>query len=205
MIWVEEDQLRKLLDERDHMREQIKALQKKGTEILDENRALKREETCLSAQVTSFMKAFDQPIRDTPGLPEERWIRLRAELILEEAFEFAEAVLSPIHTVNDLKSPLERLKSQKDMAIGVLRGAPLRVDMVKLVDALADIEFVTEGARKTFGINGQPIADIVSNCNNLKIGGAIDLVTGKKLKPEGWIGPEVAIREELLKQGWDGT
>ena len=79
--------------------------------------------------------------------------------------------------------------------------APECANLVELVDALADLDYVVEGTRIEFGINGKPIADAVHAANMAKVGGGIR-GDGKINKPEGWQPPDIA--GELRKQGWEG-
>jgi predicted HAD superfamily Cof-like phosphohydrolase len=76
----------------------------------------------------------------------------------------------------------------------------IRVDLPELADALADLDYVVEGARLEFGINGAPIATEVHRANMAKLDGPVR-EDGKKQKPEGWKPPD--IESELRKQGWE--
>lgn len=82
-----------------------------------------------------------------------------------------------------------------------LQEACERGDMVGIADALADLDYVIEGMRQELGINGEPIAAEVHRTNMAKEGGPTRS-DGKILKPPGWEPPR--IREELIRQGWEG-
>lgn len=143
------------------------------------------------------MAAVGQTIRETPSVPTEDETRLRVRLILEEAFEFAEACTD----VGDL-SYIHHLKELSLAAYGK-HDSPVRieVDLVRAADALADIDYVTEGARQCMGIDGNPIAEEVHRTNMAKLSGGKD-ANGKHMKPAGWQPPDIG---KLLKeQGWKG-
>ena len=147
----------------------------------------------LAAQVREFMNAMDQHIGDKPALPPEKVIQLRAALIIEESYEMLEAVY-PGHT--DIGT---WFLSNKDRVLRAIHNQTPQVSIVDFADALGDIDYVVEGARAAFGIDGHPIADEIHRANMTKLGGPIS-PEGKKLKPEGWLPPD--IRQCLIDQGW---
>lgn len=191
-MFPDERYMARLFQTLEHNRWQIRSLQHRLTGYEFEVRAIHGGRTHLSGQVHGFMQAFDQPVRETPGIPDDSWVRLRAELIIEEAFEFASAVT---HACHDLQ--LDALKNE---TIQCLISSRVDVDLPAAVDAMADLDYVTEGARLTFGVNGSPVADAVQESNMAKVGGPIDPITKKKLKPPGWQKPDVEAC--LVKQGW---
>jgi predicted HAD superfamily Cof-like phosphohydrolase len=147
----------------------------------------------LAAQVQEFMTAMAQFIGERPSMPPEKVIQLRASLIIEESYEMLEAVY-PEHT--DIGT---WLLSNKDKVLRAIHNHTPQISMVDFADALGDIDYVVEGARAAFGIDGQPIADEIHRANMTKLGGPIS-PEGKKLKPEGWLPPN--IRQCLIEQGW---
>jgi len=186
-----EDAALRALNELQHLRAQVSELQRKCTAQEIELRAQRAKRSNLSGQVEAFMHTFDQPMRSTPGLPSnDKWIRLRAELVLEEAFELAAAIF--------VEDP--RLRDLHDKTIEFVRSSWLNVDLVKVTDALADIDYVVEGTRLTFGVDGEPVANEVHRTNMEKANGPLDPVTGKKLKPANWKSPD--IEGILVAQGW---
>jgi predicted HAD superfamily Cof-like phosphohydrolase len=144
-------------------------------------------------QVIEFHKAMGLPgtgeVRPAEPIEPTRdfRIRLRASLIAEEFFETMDAMFD---TENE---PL------LDLLMSAIKRMRIRVNMVELADALADLDYVVEGARLEFGIDGVPIAAEVHRTNMAKVGGPIR-EDGKKLKPKGWKPPN--IEGELRKQGW---
>lgn len=199
-VYVSVDDLRELLEEARHNAEQITDLQQRLTAYEIEMRAVRARETTLSGQVAAFMYALNQPVREKPGIPSDELVRLRAELILEEAFEYITACLDLSDVRDSVNDPIANYPSEM---IEAIRRAPIRVDLVKLADACADLDYVVTGARHTFGISGRQIADEVHYSNLLKLGGPVDPKTGKVLKPKGWTPPDV--EGCLREQGWDGV
>jgi predicted HAD superfamily Cof-like phosphohydrolase len=144
-------------------------------------------------QVSEFHRAFDQPVLDTPTVPPDERVRLRLRLVLEEAFELIEAC-------GGLRSPLS-LKQLRDDVFVLITRCGVKVDLVAAADALADLDYVVEGTRLEFGIDGAPIAAEVHRSNMAKVwpdGSVKKNDDGKVLKPDGWTPPD--IRAELVKQ-----
>jgi predicted HAD superfamily Cof-like phosphohydrolase len=151
--------------------------------------------TKLREQVAEFHRVFGQEIRETPGIPDEATVRLRGRLVIEEAFEFVDALL-------EAKVDKDYLLHLRHRVYQVLRNAPVRPDLVAVADALADIDYVSEGSRLAFGFDGERIADEVQASNMAKAPGGVVEKTpeGKIVKPPGWSPPNVAA--ELRRQGW---
>lgn len=167
----------------------------------------------LRGQVRAFHYAFDMPTRETltDSPPTEMEVRLRCKLIIEEAFEFAEACLTIFPAVipddsQPRKAPITlprtSLSNLKANAIRMITDPEwyyVDVDLPEAADALADLAYVTEGGWLTFGIDPQPVLDEVHRANISKVGGGKD-AEGKKLKPPGWTPPDIA--RVLREQGW---
>jgi predicted HAD superfamily Cof-like phosphohydrolase len=148
--------------------------------------------TTLRDQVREFHVAMGVPADATRPtvIPDER-VRLRARLIAEEFFEVMEAMFADKW----------HLVEARDAVFGVIRGmVDVRVDMPELADGLADLDYVVEGTRIEFGIDGAPIAAEVHRANMAKVGGP-RRPDGKVEKPPGWRGPDIA--GELKRQGWE--
>jgi predicted HAD superfamily Cof-like phosphohydrolase len=145
--------------------------------------------TKLQRQVLEFHRVFDHPIADSPTIPADDRVRFRAAFIVEECLEFLEACFDMNNAAlfDDVKNSLKI----------VLAKATVKVDLALAVDALADIDYVVEGCRLEFGVNGEPIADEVHRSNMAKKG-ASKTPEGKTLKPPGWTPPDIA--GELEKQ-----
>jgi predicted HAD superfamily Cof-like phosphohydrolase len=154
----------------------------------------------LRDQVSEFHREVsDQPIGDKPRvIPDER-VRLRAALILEEAMETI-ASMFDIDKARPHEPAYQQFVTGGHWLKDVVNRAPVAVDMVALADGMADLDYVVEGTRLEFGIDGAPIAAEVHRANMTKKGGPI-APNGKRLKPPGWTPPDIA--GELRKQGWE--
>lgn len=153
----------------------------------------------LRKQVGEFHNANDQPILEKPQVPADDRIRLRLALIAEEFLELLVAALE-----NDPRDPFVIAEMMTEFREAVA-DATIKVDLPKLADALADLDYVVEGTRLEFGIDGGPIANAVHAANMAKMGPdgkPLKDSNGKVRKPEGWQPPDIA--GELRKQGWEG-
>lgn len=200
-IEVSSDDLADILRENQRLRARETELLANNSALVIENRKLRgyfsggdeRFSSLLRGEVAAFMHAFDQPMRDEPGIPDEKIVRLRVELILEEAFEFASACLGNGDVWADMfEQP--RLYTRQYPRVNV--------DLPALADALADLAYVTEGAWLSFGISPQPVLDAVHEANMAKLGGGVDPTTGKVQKSSTWTPPDIA--RILREQGWRG-
>ncbi len=146
--------------------------------------------TNIRNNVTKFHQAMDIPILSFPQVPSESRVRLRLRLIAEEFVELLEA---------SFNSPL-LISSIKGILNSIIDFSTIEINMEKFADSLGDIDYVNEGARLEFGINGEGIAEEIQAANMRKINGPIRASDGKRLKPLGWVGPD--ILGELKKQGY---
>jgi predicted HAD superfamily Cof-like phosphohydrolase len=158
----------------------------------------------IRAQVSEFHRVYEQPIGDKPAVPDEKTVRLRASLIAEEFVEMLEAMFGPFAynrygvvtaTIDDLK---HRIGTIIDLS-------PIKVDLPELADAWGDLDYVVEGSRLAFGVNGEPIAAEIQRSNLSKLGAdgkPVRREDGKVLKGPNFTRPDIA--GELRKQGWVG-
>lgn len=148
--------------------------------------------TNIREQVLEFHRISGQSIRETPTIPSDDEIRLRLKLSAEE---FREGVVALL----DLSKEEEiDIFAKLDNAI---KNATIKVDLVELADALGDQDYIAEGTRLAFGINGEPIAAEIQRSNMAKFKyGVKRREDGKILKPADWTPPD--IKGELIKQGW---
>jgi len=152
------------------------------------------EKSDIRKQVEEFMNIGGQEVKLVPEIPSESIVRLRANLVIEEVFEMLQSMF-------DVGEP-NTLEYMRQGLQGVIKEMPVKVDIVEFVDACADIDYVVEGARLAFGINGKPIADEVQRTNIAKFGpGSWKDENGKIRKPPDWKPPE--ILEQLKKQGYE--
>lgn len=143
----------------------------------------------LREQVEDFHVAFGQPILDVPTVPDTDRVMLRLRLIAEEFFEL-----------------LEACDVDHGMYYDPSRICPMsRVNLVEVADALGDLDYVIEGTRLEFGINGGPVAAEIhrSNMSKLVDGKPLYREDGKVAKGPNYSPPD--IEGELRKQGWNGA
>lgn len=145
--------------------------------------------TTIRVQVREFHAAIGVRHPETPCVPSDARVRLRARLVTEEAFELLAALFPGSAEIHGLH----------EQTMAAIDAATPRVDMPEAADALADIDYVVEGTRLEFGIDGAPIAAEVHRSNIAKLGGPVD-EHGKVRKPAGWTPPDV--EGELRRQGW---
>ena len=125
--------------------------------------------------VAEFHRAFGHPIRTIPGADVSEKA-LRMNLIQEEVDELASA-----------------LGLEWDEDSGTWYDIGASVNTVEVADALADIDYVVQGAALVFGIPHDAVFDEVHRSNMAKLvdGKVIRREDGKVLKPEGWTPPDV--------------
>jgi len=170
-----------------------------SSEVLEKVRVFKQT---LREQVSEFHRLGEHLIAKSPSIPNQETILLRAALVAEEAFELLDALL-PGQT--GLQGRLSKAKANLDLLFSEIRDGFVRQteppNLIELADACADLDYVVEGTRLTFGINGKPIADAVHLANLAKFGpGSYKKPNGKIGKPPDWKPPD--IEAELIKQGW---
>jgi predicted HAD superfamily Cof-like phosphohydrolase len=139
----------------------------------------------LFEQVREFHKAFGHPAPNTVGFKEARLL-LRCNLILEEATEFFAAA---------------GYQNMGDRDFGPTGDPP---DMVKMVDGLIDLLYVTYGTLVELGCDPELLADEVHRSNMAKLGPDGKPITrddGKTLKPAGWTPPD--LERVLRLMGFD--
>jgi predicted HAD superfamily Cof-like phosphohydrolase len=141
----------------------------------------------LREQVIEFHRQFGVPVVPTPQVPPDDRVRLRVALITEEFFEVLEAVFG-----NRGELPIAR-----SLISNVIEKHLVRVNLAEFADGLADLDYVVEGTRLEFGIDGAPVAALVHAANMAKVGGEVR-ADGKRLKPPQWTPPD--IEGELRRQ-----
>jgi predicted HAD superfamily Cof-like phosphohydrolase len=143
----------------------------------------------LRDQVREFHAMIENHDEPTPRVISDDRVRLRASLIAEEFFETLEAMYESSSTLHAARFAVMDLLETCDPA----------VNLPALADGMADLDYVVEGTRLEFGIDGGPVAAEVHRANMTKRGGP-RRADGKHLKPEGWKPPD--IEGVLRAQGW---
>ena len=156
----------------------------------------------LRARVAAFHMKYGHPIASTPHVPDEAQVRFCLKLIAEEFFELLHAagvgpgeMYSEDETAHDVVvAAIERLDTER---INSPNPLVLPFNLPAFVDALGDLDYVIEGSRLVFGVDGEPIAAEIHRANMDKDPNGPD---GKPVKPPGWKSPD--IEGEIKKQGW---
>lgn len=149
----------------------------------------------LAEQVRVFQSLIKRKAPPVPTRPDGETLHLKLALITEEFFELLEAA----GMESSVSEPL--FESVMD-AVGA-HCTPTKVDMAAVADALGDLDFVSEGMRQELGIDGAPIAALIAKANFTKVSGPTDPVSGKRLKPPGFVPPN--IKGALKRQGWEDS
>ncbi len=133
-----------------------------------------RSERSNFQRVGEFHRSFSLPVEPLPLVPDDRTVRLRLALLLEEFHELAEATCQSPDV--DQQAFLDTLVLARQQLEG-LKG--FDVDLVEVADALTDINYVTYGAGHTFGIDLDATCEEVHRSNMSKLG-----ADGKPVKDE---------------------
>ncbi len=142
-------------------------------------------------QVKAFHEKFGITDPKTPTIPDSPTLRLRLAMLFEEYQELCEAL------------GVQTMVLDEHMAeILAWNPEPDHINFVEVVDALGDMDYLSEGFRRALGVNGEPIADEIQRTNMAKVGGKTD-ENGKIRKPPNWSPPD--IKRLLEEQGWKGN
>lgn len=149
----------------------------------------------LTQQVRSFHDAFGVPCRDTPGIPDDDTVRLRLRLIAEEFCEVLDAA---------------GYSGTAEVIFAIVKDAlhdnpPEIADLPVFAKELSDLDYVVEGTRLAFGIDGEPVADATQASNLSKLGDdgkPIYRDDGKVTKGPRYFSAIPAVRNALISQGW---
>lgn len=133
-----------------------------------------------------------QEIPKSPGLPSPEVRRLRAQLILEEAFETVEAlgffVCSEVFNSDHLELWTFNTRGL------ILVETDSTLDFEKAIDGCIDTIYVCVGTLMSMGVPDLPFIDAVCSANEAKFPDGKPVVNdaGKFQKPDGWNPPDIA-------------
>jgi len=147
-------------------------------------------------RVRNFHERFGHFVAEKVSVPCSKMVRFRMKIWWEEIREAFEAVFRETKASEREDLFLRFMRRIFDDVELVILNAPVKVDLPAFMDALEDVDYITEGHRIVFGVDGEPIAAAVHEANMAKAPNGLD----KPLKPEGWKPPDVAGL--LQKQGW---
>lgn len=143
---------------------------------------LKEIEGSIQHDVREFHRVMGQPICTSPGVPSDDRVRHRLRLIHEEYLELV--------TACGVGVPLSFFEG----ILYHINNSPLKVDLVEVADALADIAYVVEGANLEFGIDSEAVLAEVQRSNMSKLddnGKAIVNDLGKVTKGPNYSPPDI--------------
>lgn len=147
-------------------------------------------------RVREFHEVFRHPVETSPVTPDVKGIKLRINLILEEAGEL-------INAIGGSQPGNQRLQRAADHLVRAMHQvdeAPTyefrHLDIVGVADALGDIDYVTQGAGHAFGIDMDKLGEEIHRSNMTKLGPDGEPIyhpgTGKVLKPDTYEKPNIA-------------
>lgn len=127
--------------------------------------------------VRAFMEKAEQEIPTKPKIPCINARRLRARLILEEAFEIINHGLG----LNVIPAFVNEPGDKDERGNAFYFTPSKRPNLVKLADGCADLKVVIVGSELAFGIDGEPVFNEVMRSNMTKF------ADGKKDGGGKWI------------------
>jgi predicted HAD superfamily Cof-like phosphohydrolase len=155
-------------------------------------------------RVDEFMVRADQSVRLRPVTQE--WFasmesfeerKLRAKLILEEAFEQVKDLGLDVGLIIEGEAILKYANGAIEIN---LRESDTVGNLVGFVDNCCDQSVVSIGSLSQFGVPDEPFLRIVDGANLRKFGeGGYRRADGKWIKPPDFVGPEKDI-ETLLEK-----
>jgi predicted HAD superfamily Cof-like phosphohydrolase len=120
----------------------------------------------IQAQVREFHEKFGVKINENPTMPELKERILRANLILEEALEFVDAMGLRVDVVDPL-SGYARTSLDVFVKFELKELGP--ANLVDAADAIADLNYVVAGAAVTMGLDTETLGDEVHRSNMSKV------------------------------------
>jgi predicted HAD superfamily Cof-like phosphohydrolase len=116
--------------------------------------------------IVTLMKQFDQPVKESPELPDPATRLLRARLVFEEALEFVKGCGCTVTMTMPRKDGEEQAPIIDSIAVVPdPNGNP---DFAEYVDGCIDQLVVTYGALNAAGVKAQPAWDEVQRSNMSK-------------------------------------
>ncbi len=140
-------------------------------------------------QVKEFMTKAGQSCPDKPFFPDSNTRILRVKLLLEEVLELAEASGVEIEVVDGGHYGEKSSLRVQDLKF----KSTYNVDLVKVADALTDIDYVNLGAACAYGLDLAPFQDEVHRSNITEFIDGYRMDDGKWMKGKSYtpanIGP----------------
>jgi len=131
------------------------------------------------------MQVFSQDTPPFPTIPSPKIEGLRLKLNFEENLELADAMGFQIKVI----SPDGIIRSNADLEFTKVKPS----NLVKIIDALVDIDYVNLGAFVAYGFDAEPIQKEVHSSNLSKLWTANEVATQK---PANWHAHETDSKDE---------
>ncbi len=129
--------------------------------------------------------------------PETR--KLACSLILEEVLEFCDNCGIEIAIESEVTGQIEGWLTSATMALHPRQQHT--VDLAEIADDIGDIRFVNTGNALRFGIDMEPVQQLIDDANLRKFGpGGYRNEIGKWIKPPDFIPPDEEIAVEIERQ-----
>lgn len=157
-------------------------------------------------RVAEFHRVFGHPIAKDFSVPEAKTRLLRFKLLFEEVMEFGRAV--GVVGLSDRSQ--EEFEAALKETLQEFAVDDKYYDLVEAADALADIDYVTQGTCIAFGVPAELVGEEVHNSNMSKLdeeGTPVYGPGGRVMKGPNYRPPD--IRGVLLRHatwmGWNST
>lgn len=122
----------------------------------------------------------------SPAEPQIRHGELRSKLILEEAMETVVALVGAKRAAELVLEAVQEIGKK----IAEDKAAYQEPNLVEAIDGIVDTIVVCYGTAEDIGVDLEPFWDEVHRSNMAKRGGPVR-ADGKKLKPPGWMAPDI--------------
>lgn len=140
---------------------------------------MSRDKSDHQQRVEAFMAKAGQNVPAGPTIPDEKTLRLRAKLILEEAIE----------TIHGLGYDVQQNGETDE--IEIIQGGR-KPNLEEIVDGCADMVVIATGTLSSCGVADVGIQLEVDNNNLSKFGpGGYRREDGKWMKPPTWTPPDI--------------
>lgn len=142
-------------------------------------------------QVKAFHEKFGLYVASKPEVPDNQLLRAHLARLFEEYTELVYALGLKSMVLDEHMAEIWSWSVERD-----------KIDFPEVMDALGDIDYLSEGFRLICGVDGDIISNEIqrSNMEKTRLGDGQDF---RVLKPKNWVGPK--IRECLIEQGWKGN
>lgn len=162
--------------------------------------------TDIYEQAAAFHHKFDNQQPEIPQPLDCQTATYRAEFVLEELVEYVATTCSDDQSLNQVIAQLHTALNKAQVKMQTKSRAK-QDTLVKQLDALGDIIYLTYGTAVLTGVNPAPVITAIHDANMGKLfpdgQPHRDAITNKVLKPSDWeanYAPEPKIKAAILAQ-----